>query len=135
MRDRLAQATRIKTTSEKLGLKAAGALRLFAAPPGVAALLGALPDGAALVDDPAAPCPLALVFARDCSELVRQMPRAMAALTPGGALWVAFYKKSSAQKTDLDRDIIREHAMILGLKAVAIIAIDAQWSALRFKTV
>ena len=125
----------VKTTSEKLGLQAAGALLLFAAPPGVAALLGALPDGAALLETAAAPCALALVFARDCSELVRHMPRAIAALAPGGALWVAFYKKSSGQKTDLDRDIIREHAMTLGLQAVGIIALDAQWSALRFKTV
>ena len=125
----------VKTTSEKLGLKAAGALLLFAAPPGVEALLGALPEGATVVKDPAAPCRLTLVFARNCSELVRHMPRAIAALAPGGALWVAFYKKSSGQKTDLDRDTIREHAMTLGLRAVSIIAIDAQWSALRFKTV
>jgi Protein of unknown function (DUF3052) len=124
-----------KSAAVKLGLKPDGALGVFRAPPDVAALLGALPDGAKIIENGKGPATPLLLFARDSSELVRDLPRAASALAPGGALWVAFYKSSAKQKTDISRDLIREHAMTLGLQAVGIIAINAHWAALRFKTV
>jgi hypothetical protein len=36
-------------------------------------------------------------------------------------------------KTDIHRDIIREHAESLGMKAVELFSIDETWSSLRLK--
>jgi hypothetical protein len=64
-------------------------------------------------------------FERDASKLA-------AALAPKGILWVC-YPKAKALGTDLNRDVLREAGAELGLEAVAQVAIDAVWSALRFK--
>ena len=124
-----------KSAALKLGLKPGGVLRLIAAPADAGALLGALPAGAEIVEAGEGPFPHVLFFARNSSALVRDLPRAKAVLAQGGALWIAYCKGASGHMTDINRDIIREHAMTLGIAAVGVISVDAQWSALRFKTV
>ena len=36
-------------------------------------------------------------------------------------------------KTELNRDILREYALSIGLKAVGMISIDKDWSSIQFK--
>ena len=98
-------------------------------------LLGAVPEGAQRASAADGACTHFLVFARGSSELVRALPQAKAALAPGAALWVAFYKGVSGKSGDISRDMIREHAMTLGLAAVSIVSLDADWSALRLRPV
>ena len=123
------------SVARKLGLKPGGRLRVLLAPPDIAALLGVLPEGAAVSGEGSGPCALLLLFARDSTQLVRHLPLAQAALEPLGTLWVAFIKRTSGQTTDVNRDLIRDHAMTRGLRAAGIIAIDARWSALALKSV
>ena len=45
------------------------------------------------------------------------------------------YPKTKGLQTEVNRDILREMLLPLGLEAVSIVAIDEVWSALRFKRV
>ena len=51
----------------------------------------------------------------------------------GRALWFAYPKKTGAIRTDLSRDHGWEPLAERGLLAVTQVAIDATWSALRFR--
>ena len=76
-----------------------------------------------------------LLFVRSRAELERYLPAAQARLAPGGALWVAYRKGGVKAGSDIHRDDLRHFAQTVGLDSVAIIAIDAGWSALRLKQV
>ena len=58
-----------------------------------------------------------------------------AVLKPGGILWVSYRKGTSRIKTDIHRESINTYAAGLGLKGVAIIAVDEDWAALRLKVI
>ena len=124
-----------KTVAQKLGLKAGMTLLVRQPPDGVAALVGALPSGAELIFDANEPCALILMFARDKAALAKGLPGCKRQLAPGEALWVAYIKGTSALKTDINRDSIREYVATIGLDTVAQIALDDDWSALRLKAV
>ena len=76
-----------------------------------------------------------LLFARSRAELEQFLPAAQARLAPGGALWVAYRKGGIKAGSDIHRDDIRLYAQESGLDSVAMVAIDAAWSALRLKQV
>ena len=124
-----------KTVAQKLGLKTGMTLLIRLPPDGLATLIGALPSGAELIFDATKPCALILMFARDKSALAKGLSGCKRQLAPGGALWVAYIKGTSALKTDIKRDSIREYVATIGLDTVAQIAIDDDWSALRLKPV
>lgn len=54
------------------------------------------------------------------------------ALKKDGMMWISWPKGSSEIKTDLKRDIIREHLLSIGLVDVKVAAIDKDWSGLKF---
>jgi hypothetical protein len=62
------------------------------------------------------------------SILKRCLPK-----TGEARLWVAYPKGDSGRDTDLSRDRGWEKLRALGLAAVAQVAVDATWSALRFR--
>ena len=68
------------------------------------------------------------------THLERALEKLKASLGPKGLLWLC-YPKAKALGTDLNRDIIRALAAKKGLEAVAIVAVDTVWSALRCKVV
>jgi hypothetical protein len=124
-----------KSVAQKLGMKLGKTMFVAKAPKSVPKLLGAVPDGAAWVDKGAGPFPLVLLFVKDRATLVKGLSACKAKLAADGALWVAYAKGTSTQVTDVNRDSIREYVTTLGLDTVGIIAIDADWSALRLKVV
>jgi Bacteriocin-protection, YdeI or OmpD-Associated len=75
---------------------------------------------------------LIVLFATTQKDLKARWSKAVAALKPGGALWVAYPKKSSGIETDLG---MGEWAATKGSgwNPVAMIGMDATWSAVRFK--
>jgi hypothetical protein len=75
---------------------------------------------------------LAQAFFTRRSDLERALPRLAGSLAPRGILWLC-YPKGKALGTDLDRDVVRATAARAGLTAVALVAIDPVWSALRVK--
>lgn len=76
---------------------------------------------------------LVSVFAREQADVMRHAPGAIAATRSGGSLWVMWPKKTSGQATNLDRDTLWALMRPLGWGAVASVAIDEIWSALRFR--
>jgi len=68
------------------------------------------------------------------AHLERYLARLRASLGPNGILWLC-YPKGQALGTDLNRDVIRSIVAKAGLQAVAIVAVDDVWSALRVKPV
>ena len=95
-----------------------------------AALLAAL---GAMASTDGAGADWLLLFAPDQQSLHTWLPQAAALLLPGGALWVAYRKRTSRHSTDIHRDTIRAYASTLGLDTVAIVAADDDWSCLRLK--
>lgn len=119
-----------KTVADKMFLKNAKSIAVLngAAHPGVVAQLPA-----ELVDSGSGPADVVLLFALNQKELDEYLPAAKERLGDKGSLWIAYMKQSAPKATDINRDIINATAQQHGITAVAIISIDADWSALRLK--
>ena len=76
-----------------------------------------------------------LVFTKDSKQLESIIPAIDKSLKNDPILWIAYPKKSSKIKTDFSRDNGWESLTAKGLRPVALISIDSQWSALRFRPV
>lgn len=120
-----------KTVAEKMYVKNAKSLAVLNDGGAHAALLAQLPPERLVGERERADW--ILLFARSRAELDRHLPVAQARLAPGGALWVAYRKGGVKAGSDIQRDDIRQSAQEMGLDSVAMVAIDADWSALRLK--
>lgn len=74
-----------------------------------------------------------IAFVRNRAELAEAATSVAATYRPGGHLWIAYPKKSGSIRSDLTRDHGWEPIAALGLLAVTQVAIDQNWSALRFR--
>jgi hypothetical protein len=126
--------------AKKLGVKPGQCLLLLHAPSGYRERLGPLLDGVELVeaaeDAPSGAFDAVHLFVGGKAELDRLAPGALAALAalrPGGLLWIAYPKKSAKTGTDISRDEGWDTIAAAGLRPVTQIAIDETWSALRFR--
>jgi hypothetical protein len=110
---------------KKLGIK--GQVALVGAPDGFARLIGVEParlrKGALDV---------VILFATQQKALKTTLPKASAALTEDGNLWIAWPKKSSGVAGDLGESEVRHLVLATGLVDNKVCAIDEIWSALRF---
>ena len=81
------------------------------------------------------PYPFVLLFVKDSVEFFALTPIAVKAVVFDALFWLASPKKSGAIQSDLSRDIVWElmKATGTGLRPVTQVAIDATWSALRFR--
>lgn len=115
----------------KLGIRGGQRVLLDGVPEGFD--LSWLPDGVAAHRRAGrTPYDVAVAFCPDRASLVRRWPRAHAAVTPEGRLWVAWPKRASGLQTDLDENVVREHGLTHGRVDVKVCAIDATWSGLAF---
>jgi hypothetical protein len=122
-----------KSPSQKMFLKAGKSLAVIKPPDDWQELLGEVPADIVSLKHRKSTADTVLLFVRSQSELVAQLPLAKSRMTDGGALWVAYVKGSSKQAGAVHRDSIRTHAATIGLEAVSIIAINADWACLRLK--
>jgi hypothetical protein len=112
-----------KTTAEKLQIKPVSRVWASHHPH----VLGPLPDGATLVDSPAA-ATVAIVFADDAASL-----RTLVAahdLTAPEILWIAYPKGG---RSDINRDSVWPILRERGLRPVSQVSLGDVWSALRFR--
>lgn len=72
------------------------------------------------------------LFCKSFEELERVVEQFKPALKKNGLLWISWPKGSSKMKTDLKRDLIREHLLEIGLVDVKVAAINEDWSGLKF---
>jgi hypothetical protein len=101
---------------------------LFDAPRDYAAVLGEMPPGVELVEDPSAVHPVTLWFVRDPRDY-RTGLRRMRAIADRTKLWIVWRKASPGGLTS---NLIREAANEAGLVDYKICAVDAQWSGMVF---
>ncbi|WP_161889397.1 YdeI/OmpD-associated family protein [Pontibacter russatus] len=120
---------------KKLQLRAATELLLLHAPEEMATAL--TEEGVAVVRAGEAPATGAyeavLLFVQRRQQLEQEVPQATALLKLGGLLWIAYPKKSSGIETDLTRDEGWRTMAELGYEPVRQVALNAIWSALRFR--
>ena len=100
------------------------------APSDFAETLGALPHGVKTTKS--GTVDIAVLFVNRFSELSRKFVQLRDRLETNGMLWVAWPKKSSGVKTDVDENLVRGFGLRAGLVDVKICAIDETWSGLKF---
>jgi hypothetical protein len=115
---------------QKLGIKPGSKLGLFEAPPGFDKTLGDLPDGVRPTQR--GPLDVAVLFTTTPAALKKKFPALAKAIAPAGALWIAWPKKSSGVKTEVDENLVRAVGLGEGLVDVKVCAIDDTWSGLKF---
>ena len=120
-----------KPLIQKLGLKAGQTLKPVGAPAAYAEWIEPLPLGA-VVDVDAAVADLVHLFVSDRDGLERGAAPALAAVRPGGMLWVSWPKKTSPLFRDLTEDGLREVLLPTGWVDVKVCAVSADWSGLKF---
>lgn len=113
---------------DKLGVKPGMRIAFVSAPETYTP--GLLPPDVEISLDP--PLDLIQLFVRDYAAFDADFERLAALLKPNGMLWVSWYKKSAGIPTDLDENIIRAYGLAHGLVDVKVIAVDTQWSGLKF---
>jgi hypothetical protein len=117
--------------ARKLQIKPGSRLLVLNAPAGYLERLQPLPDGVELAGAGAAD--VVQLFVRDRAELERDGLAAVAAVRPGGVLWVSYPKRSARVATDLTRDVGWDALVAAGWRVVSQVAVDEVWSALRFR--
>jgi hypothetical protein len=75
-----------------------------------------------------------LLFIGSLAEVAELTPGAIQKVGQNGLLWIAYPKGGSGVKTDVNRDRLAAAVVeATGWRAVRQVAIDAVWSALRFR--
>ena len=116
---------------KKLFFKGQSPILLLSAPPEFKAI--AADFGVPLHTKPKAGYAFALAFAKSMSE-AKAMPKA---LEDKAVFWMAYPKGSSKKYKDADINRDTGHAMMQknGFDGVSLVALDEDWSAMRFKKV
>jgi hypothetical protein len=135
--------TGLSPLAKKLRLTADHSVAMLNAPSGMSAQI--VPGPKALATDlrPNEMYDAVVLFVNNAEELRRLGPGAIRATGPGGLLWIAYPKGGPARgATDLpatpwwvQRDVLGEVTSVKGYKPVSFVAVDENWTALRFKPV
>jgi hypothetical protein len=114
----------------KLNLGDRSAVLLIDAPPESAPLAAALEGQLTL----APPADAAMLWATRRDRVQELLPQLQAALTGDAVLWICYPKGRSKRYTaDFNRDSIADVPGAFGFQPVRQVALDADWSALRFR--
>jgi hypothetical protein len=74
-----------------------------------------------------------ILFVRNRVELDRHAAETIGGIEEDGLFWLVYPKGGSSIKSDLNRDIIWELMKPTGLRPVALVAVDDDWSAMRLR--
>lgn len=117
---------------DKLGIKAGMRVCAIAAPTGWGETLRPLPEGTRFTAQPSPECDLFVAFVRRRQELATHL-LGLARETKRQTLWIAWPKKASGVKTDLDGNVVRETGLESGWVDFKVCSFDDTWSGLAFK--
>ena len=74
------------------------------------------------------------LFVNNSDDVRTWLPKALAMLNEDGLFWIAFPKKTSKTKSDINRDILSSLVQELSpYRPVSNVSVDEKWSALRFR--
>jgi hypothetical protein len=116
----------------KLGIRPGSRVGIHRPPTGFRGTLGPLPDGARLSARKTGPYDVVLLFVRSRTALAADFPDASRALAPGGKLWIAWPKKTSAHAGDIGEREVRAFGLAAGFVDYKVAAIDPTWAGLCF---
>jgi hypothetical protein len=118
---------------KKLLIKPGYQALILNAPAGYLERLEPLPEGVTLTQEPSTNLDWVQLFVQDTAALAQWIPVALASVKHDGLLWICYPKGGAKANTDLNRDSLWQLIESMGLRAVAMVAIDEQWSAMRFR--
>lgn len=125
-----------KTVAQKMYMKLGMKAGFFNAPDNINTLLGEIPAGIEIHSAlESTDLDFVLGFIEDRAMLKKNLPELAQQIKADGALWLAYHKGTSSVKTDVNRDSINKYGATLGLKGVAMVSIDENWSGFRFKKI
>jgi alkylation response protein AidB-like acyl-CoA dehydrogenase len=117
---------------KKLGIKPGLRIALPDLPQNLRRELQEAIDGCNSRADVEEPYDFVLQFAGTQRVLAAAFKHWRRQLAPAGMLWIAWPKKSSGVKSDLDENKVREMGLAAGLVDVKVCAINEVWSGLKF---
>jgi hypothetical protein len=115
--------------ARKLGLKPG--LRVAIDDPPSGWSLSGPPGGLLPADAADGAADVLIAFFRTAAEIQRRLPALSRRIYPGGAIWAAWPRRAGGHASDITDNIVRSHALELGLVDVKVAAIDDDWSGLR----
>jgi len=122
-----------KTLSEKLQFKEGQTIVALNVPEGLEDFLEPLPLRLKIMNDVAKNIDGVFLFVHNTTELSTWAPRVLSAVDGDRLLWIAYPKKSGRIKTDMSRDVGWGIIGEAGYRGVSQVAVDDDWSALRFR--
>jgi hypothetical protein len=115
--------------ARKLGLKPGLRVALDDPPPGWS--LSGPPGGLLPADAADGTADVVIAFFRAAAEIGPRLPELARRVHPSGAVWAAWPRRAAGHASDITDNIVRSHALELGLVDVKVAAIDDDWSGLR----
>jgi hypothetical protein len=79
----------------------------------------------------AEPADVIISFFGAAQELPDRLPGLVKRIFPDGALWTTWPRRAGGHHSDITDNVIREHALPLGVVDVKVAAIDDDWSGIR----
>lgn len=138
-----ADRTGFSPMAKKLRLMAEHKIAILNAPDGYLELLRPGPADVSTQVEPSQTYDAVQLFVKDSDELRRLGSAAIRAAKPNALLWITYPKGGKTRgATDLpatpwwvERDVLGEITSETGYKPVSFVAVDDNWTALRFKRV
>ena len=119
--------------ARKLLIKPDQRVLVWEAPAGFIESLIPLPAGAHLLTEADGDFDLVLAFCQNRARVVENTRLVLTSLRPRGVLWMIYPKRGKGIQTDINRDTGWDSLVEVGWQAIANVAVDETWSALRFK--
>lgn len=116
---------------DKLGIRAGFKVALLGSPKGFADSLQPLPANVKFTARPETDADLYLCFAKSARELHAHLHAARDASRQ--TLWLAWPKKASGIRSDIDGNVVRDSGLRAGWVDFKVCALDTTWSGLAFK--
>ena len=120
-----------RTVAQKLGIAAESKVALFGAPKDYEQVLGELPAGVELLEQPRERCPVTLWFVRDPQTYHAGLAR-MKARAAETKLWILWPKQKKDAPATINLRVIRDSAIAVGLVDYKVCAAGETWSGLAF---
>lgn len=122
------ERTASRTTTQKMGIAPNSRVALIDPPSDYARVLGELPEGVSLEEDPQDVLPVTVWFVRDPDDYVRALPKKRN-LAARSKFWIVWPK---GQRDGINGNFIREAALQLGLVDYKICSVNEVWTAMVF---
>lgn len=117
---------------EKLGVKSGMRIYTYNTPKPYHLLIDTAPRYVQTISNPTFPLDFIHIFVQTKQELATLFSKLKEVLSFSGSLWVSWPKSTSLLPTDLTENTIRDIGLAEGLVDVKVIAVDKDWSGLKF---